>query len=145
MALSHIDKNTALQVFAVANTPLFLLRKLRAHPVVDEIQKYHGREILSALRRSVRKRPSDLNDFASPYLYLMAIAAKQDLALLQQAADLPAPYHDWYSIIANMLIMMFRVTSVSRLEVANAIPTPNVTFATSVPSTIANLQIKRVS
>jgi cytochrome c-type biogenesis protein CcmH/NrfG len=95
----------AESVFAIANTPLFLVRKLRADPAVQELARENTEEeILSALRAAVRNEPQSARDYVVPYVYLIALAIKNNTAALRKAIEIRPPYADWYDYIANYLV-----------------------------------------
>ena len=67
------DLTNAARVFAVANTLLFLVRKLRFDPLVQELgRRFSGTELLDALRSSVAEDPKNLEGAVRPYVYLVA-------------------------------------------------------------------------
>ena len=85
--LSDVRLPLAEQAFAVANTPLFLLRKLRSDPAVLEIARVaQPKAILSALKKSLRRKPKTLSDAVSPYVYLVALSMTRDLGWMEEAA-----------------------------------------------------------
>ena len=56
-----VDLTNAQKVFAIANTPLFLVRKLLSDPVVLELsRRFSGTELLDALRSSASEQPDEL-------------------------------------------------------------------------------------
>jgi hypothetical protein len=116
-----IDTQTAERALAVANTPLFLLRKLRADPTVAELrQNYSAAEILSALKRSLKKTPKTLSEAVTPYLYLVALSGLPDVRFLREAETFAAPNTEWYSYLARLLVETYRPTSFKTIKVQNA-------------------------
>ncbi len=94
--------------FVTANTPLFLLRKLRSDPVVRAMAfDLSEDEIIGALRSAVRRKPTDIRDAVLPYLYLVALSIKGKVVPLKQAVDIGAPHAEWFKYIGNYLLKSF--------------------------------------
>jgi len=72
--LKKADLTCASQAYAVANTPIYLIRRLQEDPAVYEIAKFSGEDILQALRNAVRVQPESLLDYTRPYVYLVALS-----------------------------------------------------------------------
>jgi hypothetical protein len=105
MVLNRVKLFEAEQSYAVANTASFLLRKLRADPVVKNLQiDYGGRALLDALKLALNKRPKTLGDAVRPYAYLVALSFDLDPSCLHDATKLVAPYAEWYQPIARLLV-----------------------------------------
>ena len=103
--LSQANLCRAASDFSVANSPLFLLRKLRDDPVVMEIgRRASANALLTALRRATKHRPKKIVNAVRPYAYLVAIAQKRDPKLLHDARQIAAPHHPWFEYLATVLL-----------------------------------------
>jgi hypothetical protein len=132
-----INLDQAAATFAISNTPLFLLRRLRADAAVKEISTaWKPKDILKALKSAGKKKPQTLNDAVAPYVYLVALSFNDDVAFLRKAASIAVPHHRWYSYIAQVLIDTYRPTSrlaitpPPKLQIAEA--TTNSASATTI-------------
>ena len=105
MRLKNVDLEEATKSYIVANTPLFLLRKLSEDPIVQRIAATLSHEQLAAaLEASLIKKPRSLEAQVKPFVYLVAMAEKEDYSALSVAANLNAPYHEWFNYLANALL-----------------------------------------
>jgi len=95
--------------YAVANTPLFFLRKLKEDQAPSELaRKYTSEEIFNALKESLVADIQSRTDYASPYVFLMALAKKDDLNLLRSVENLPGVERfDWFQYIWRVLVETF--------------------------------------
>lgn len=110
--LEDIDFSRAELSLAVANTPLFLVRKLKGDTAVLELSHFNGEDLLNWLRNSLQNKPNDLSEAVKPYVYLVALAAKLDNQFLLRAADMKPSYEDdWYSYIYNVLTDTYKPTT----------------------------------
>jgi hypothetical protein len=76
-SLSEATLGMACEVFAVANTPAYLIRKLRQDPEISEISRsISDEEILAALRLAVKEDCAILLNAVRPYAYLVALSMK---------------------------------------------------------------------
>jgi hypothetical protein len=129
---------------SVANTPLFLLRKLRSDAVVVEIARdLHDEELLNALRTAAQHEPTNIRESVLPYVYLVAVALKGKRALLEQAANVDAPHAKWFKYISSFLLQSFVPTS--RKTISILTPTtrlrPDVSKSTSVTTSVKNIKL----
>ena len=125
--LGLADLSQAASDFAVANTPLFLLRKLRVNPVVAEIaQLANGNTILNALHTLLTRRPRSLRGAVKPYVLLVALSMKADTSHLQRASKFKSPHHDWYAYLCQVLLNAARPTAVSTIQLPSVPKLKNV-------------------
>jgi len=126
MTLLLVDMTSLYQAFAVANTPLFLLRKVKESPVTTLVQQYSSEEIFRALQDALREKPVDMSGFVAPFVYIVAIAEKGDLDLLAKAASLCAPFHNWYKEIGEAVVALARPTTVQKFAgLSSIVQAPN--------------------
>lgn len=127
----QIDLRTAEAAFAVANTPLFLMRKLRSDPAVALLARNRrGEELLALLRQIAGQVPRDPREAVLPYIYLVALSLKQDLSHLREAAGIAQPHADWYEYIGKYLVQSTLPTA----RIAISFPQQVVTSTISVGS-----------
>ena len=127
MTLEQVDLRLAESSFAVANTPMFLIRKLRADPAVQELGSSHrSEEILRAIEAAVGTKPRTLLDAVRPYVYLVALSFDRDVSYLVRASQIRAPYFDWYEYIAQVLREAHKTTSFQSLATRSVLVQPQV-------------------
>jgi hypothetical protein len=92
-ALTPIDLGEAEVTVAVANTPIFLARRLRENPAVRRALSTHGAErIFVALQAVSLNKPATLAGVTEVYFYLIALSLDDDGTWLRRALALPAPH-----------------------------------------------------
>lgn len=98
--------SNAARIFSVANTPLFLLRKLREDASVQEIgRSFLPDEILVELRNALSATPADVEDFVRPYVYLVALGT-QDARHLEKIGalnDVQKWSWEWFEYLRQVL------------------------------------------
>jgi hypothetical protein len=117
-----VDLKNAQSVFAVANTPLFLVRKLQEDPTVHALaNRLHGDDLLRELEMSVQRRPETLREAVIPYVCLVALSLYSDASFLNNSMSVRLNYEDdWFDYIRTVLIQTYRPTHVY------AIPAPHI-------------------
>ena len=107
------DLSQAQANYAVANTPLFLLRKLQEDETIKAIsQKLSGLQILRELEQAVGHRPENLLQAVLPYVCLAALWMKPDASFLQSTTRITPSYNDdWFRYARHALIQTYRPTS----------------------------------
>lgn len=124
--LSEIDLTIAEGDFAVSNTPLYLVRKLRANSAVEEISRsFDGSEILEALKRAAADKPTTLAEAVRPYVYLVALSRKSNVSYLEEARKIPAGNFDWFNYVVDLLIETFTSTSILSFRILEPQTTSN--------------------
>jgi hypothetical protein len=141
--MDEVELRGAESAFAVANTPLFLMRKLRSDPTIALLaRKRRGEELLASLRDIAGKEPQDPREFVLPYVYLVALSLKQDLSHLREAATIAQPYADWYRYIGDYLVQSTIPTETKTILFSNQILTPTISLASSANTKIENLTVR---
>jgi hypothetical protein len=108
-----LNLEAADRAFATANTPLFLVRKLRADNATASIAASNSsREIFQELRAVLSTKATDFRTSVMPYVLLVALSLKSDNELLNKTADLPAPNHSWFKYCSEYLIESFQSNSI---------------------------------
>jgi hypothetical protein len=111
--IAQNDLKGASQTYAVANTPLFLIAKLRADASVQRIAKSHsGEDILKQLHQAVSKTPSTLIDYVFPYVCIVALSMKEsDIYLRGVAESADIQRWEWLDYIRRVLLQTYLPTS----------------------------------
>ena len=113
-----IDLTKSAQSYAVANTPLFLLRKLREDSGIYEYaRKRSGQDILSDLRSAMAEPPKEIFDYVRPYAYLVALSLKHDADYLGRIADVTEAQRwawDWFEYLHHVLLQTSIPTAVQQ-------------------------------
>jgi len=90
--------------FATANTPLYLLRKLRASNTVARIAVERSSfQIFRALSSALKCKPETFKESVLPYVLLVTLSVKQDTKYLPALQGVAAPHHPWFSYCATYL------------------------------------------
>jgi hypothetical protein len=109
--LDPIDLREAEKFVAVANTPIFLARRLRESFALQQALKLHGAEkIFGALKNISTRKPADLKQAAEVYFYLVALSLDSDASWLYRARALPSHHIKWFESIADYLISIAKPT-----------------------------------
>jgi hypothetical protein len=112
-----VDLTSASAVYAVSNSPLFLLRKLRADAAPRAIASSASKEeILTKLEASLSIKPKSLEEAVLPYVLLVALSQMNDVSSLEKASGFRALYHDWFTYVAVALVQLFRPTIISQIS-----------------------------
>jgi len=114
------DVRSAAYSFAISNTPMYLVARLRRDLAVQQLAKQSSRVLLHRLSRSLRTRPTTLDRNVLPYVYLVAISLRMDGNALRRAASYQAPYHKWYQEILSFLVATLYPTSIGDVSVIQA-------------------------
>ena len=140
-ALDKIDLKRAGESFAVANTPLFLIHRLRSDPAVQEIARSStsGKTVLQALKKAISRKPRTLNDAVRPYVYLVVLSMIRDISFLKEASHLEAMHSNWFSYIAGVLLKTYSPTSLETIYAPSLTLTPTANIRTPAPITSSTL------
>ena len=134
IALHQIDLSQAEANFAVANTPLFLIRKLCADPAVQKISSsFSGDDILRTLKIDASDKPATLLDMVRPYAYLVALYFNKDASYLKKAAKIPVKHFDWFQDIANVLINTYQSTLIQHGHSTGELMATEISSKTEAP------------
>jgi hypothetical protein len=104
--------------YAVSNTPLFFLRKLKESEIPAQLAKmYSGDEILEALHVSLVSEPLTRTDYVSPYVFLMALARNLDGQYLKSVERLEGQERfDWFKYLWRVLMDSYSPLIVTSLD-----------------------------
>jgi len=114
--IADIDLTLAERDFTVANTPLFLLRRLQRDSAVRRIsESMTTEEILSYIRDYVTKEPATVREAVLPYACLVALSIKPDIFGLKNATLIvPHAWHRWFNYMRTVLVQLSQ--HISRAE-----------------------------
>jgi hypothetical protein len=114
-ALKPLNLSQAQRDYAVANTPFFLLQKLRSNPAVQLWASHSDADqILRAMQRTLARTPKTLKDFVKPYAMLAALSMKGNAGAIRRATTLNASHHMWYKYLADALDQTSNSTTLER-------------------------------
>jgi hypothetical protein len=117
--LPHIMLDAAEGFVAVANTPIFLARRLREDSAVKTAHQIHGANaIFAALESISKKKPATLADVAEAYLYLVALSFDNELSWLRRARAISNPYIKWYGSVADYLLTLVTPTITTNMQLS---------------------------
>ena len=115
--ISRVDLDSAEEALAIANTSLFLLRKLRADEAPEIISAaYSPTAIFAALCGRMAKKPRTLRDAVAPFVYAVALARQGQLQLLHKALQVPASEYDWLPYLIGVLIETTPSTTTTTIQ-----------------------------
>jgi hypothetical protein len=117
-ALKDIDLSNAYRVYAISNTPIFLIKQLKADAATNEIARnFSGEQIISALRDLVGTEPTDSLDFVRPYVYLVSLSKISDIQYLRAAANIEGTaVWDWFRYIQQYLLETYSPVITEKIE-----------------------------
>jgi hypothetical protein len=114
LLLPSLSFEAASRAFAVANTPLFLLRKIQTDEVVHILcERLTPTELFVEIKRRVRRRPQKIEDAVIPYVLVCALA-KNGRDLLPKVEVLRQQHFPWLPILAGYLDATVTPTTRSR-------------------------------
>jgi hypothetical protein len=127
-AISEIDLNEAFRKYAISNTPIFLMKMLRADSATLDIStNYQGEEILAAFKSAVGNAPHDSADYVRPYVYIVALSQLPEVRFLQEAMRLKGIERwDWLPYVGSVLIDTYAPYQ------ATTIPAPQILIGPSI-------------
>src|SRR5436309_2500197 len=105
--MDGINFRQAQGSFLIANTPIFLLRKLQADAAVQRLAaSMTGEQLLAGLRTVSATEPQTLEQAVLPYIFLVALSFRMDEPALLRRATLVTPHsaHRWFDYIRTILI-----------------------------------------
>src|SRR6516164_770353 len=105
MKFRDFDLTQASESYLLANTPLFLIRRLQSDPVVHHLSRsFSSTEILDTLKISLESDPVSLEEAVWPYVLVTALFLNGNFVDLQEAAGLTSAKFKWYGWVAATLL-----------------------------------------
>lgn len=130
--IADFDLTPASQIYGIANTPLFLIRKLQVDPAVRELSdSIPGEQIVRAIGAAVSREPENPTEAVLPYALLVALWFKPEVEHLEQAATVDAPAFSWFRFIASVLIETFSPIQRQVIQASSQLPAMSVTSSAS--------------
>jgi hypothetical protein len=144
-ALNEISFTEAEHTFAVANTPLYLIRKLRQDLTIYEISRsFSGDQILAELDSALRVKPASLADYVRPFVCLVALWHKPEDKYLKMSPQIPnATEGDWYNYVRRVLIETYSPTINLRVQAPPRAQLSRPSVHTDAPFTFHQVDVRR--
>jgi hypothetical protein len=116
--------------FVVANTPNFLIRKMRDDPAALALsQSLNGQQILEIFKSCVSSEPTSMRELVIPYICLSALSRKENVSYLVAAtAFMPTSQFKWMTTYNKILVETYRPVSRQVFQVP-AVATPISVFS----------------
>jgi len=144
-SFAEANLREACQMYAVANTPLFLTRRLQENSVVQEIaNSFSGDQILQEFRNATAHPPESLLDYTRPYVYLVALSKLPNSEYLRAANIQGAEKWRWLPYLKDVLLQTYIPLSTSNLlgETARLSPSYAALTRTDSPIVRANAPVE---
>jgi hypothetical protein len=123
--LDQVDLRDAQTSVAIANTPIFLARRLHENPATLRAHANHGpMNIFGALESIANRKPEGLRHVTEVYFYLVALSFDNDLSWVRKAAALSAPHVKWFSEVAEYLVVTAKSTVTMSLHASSQAVVP---------------------
>jgi hypothetical protein len=108
MKPSEVDLSEAGNLYLIANTPTFLVRRLQSDSSVEVLSKScKSDDLYGELEDALQADPADTVAAVRPFAYLLALRNQNSSELFSKAAGLRSPYHPWYPIATQLLVASF--------------------------------------
>jgi hypothetical protein len=121
---AKLKLNEAEKSFATANTPLYLIRKLRTDVSVSRLAaRATAVQLFREMRIALRSTSDDFRSSVLPYVLLVALSLKSENKFIIKAATLPAPHHPWFRYCCDYLATTYRPISAQKLSSSRKLKT----------------------
>jgi hypothetical protein len=121
-AIPSIDLRDAVTTVAVANTPVFLARRLRENSSLKLAYTTHGSaKIFAALEGISKKNLTDIEDVTEVYFYIVALSLDSDLSWLNRLKGFTFPYVKWTREIIEYLLSIVKSTTIKEMTAPSMI------------------------
>jgi hypothetical protein len=116
----ELDIPEAGEIYAAANTPMYLIRRWRETPAVQALaRRVSTAEVVARIKESLENPEKKLSDFAS-LLLLVVLGIKQDGKSIREVSQINNQGR-WYSTIARILLQQTISTGYFHLSANNMI------------------------
>jgi len=110
----------AASILAVANTPLFVVRKLRERPdILTLALSMDIADIAEKLKKSAGSSPRNVRESAAPYLYATLLSMRGDARSIASVLRVNPSYR-WFGNIAEFLIKTTVSTSRKSIDLTGS-------------------------
>jgi hypothetical protein len=122
ISIETVDLTAAERDFVVANTPMFLARRLQSNPVINHMaQEIASDTILQWLKGAASTEPQNVRDSVIPYVLIVSLFLKGDLRALREATLIvPHAAYRWFDYIRTALIQLYKPIVKVNIKVLNA-------------------------
>jgi hypothetical protein len=144
-SLEQADLTEAAHIYAVANTPLYLIRMLRQDPTVYEISKsFSGDEILTQLSNALRVKPESPVDYVRPFVYLAALWHKPEEKYLKMSPRIPdVGETDWFNYVRRVLLETYSPTISQNIQLPPRVRVATPSLHTDAPSEFLEIDLRK--
>ncbi|MER8734361.1 hypothetical protein NKH28_32010 [Mesorhizobium sp. M1227] len=139
---SDFDLRNAVTAFVVANTPLFLLRKLQSEEsLIRQINESTSeRALISKLKAALRTKPKNLHSAVRPYVYLVALANREAFMALKQFAGHHYEAYPWFEYLTDVILQTGQTTTMTEATL-NLVLKPSIESKSQSQATASHLQL----
>jgi hypothetical protein len=129
---NDVDLSQARYVYGIANTPLFLVRKLQDDPAIRRLgAECSGEQLVDALRLIAAREPASAAEAVRPYAFLVALWFNPKMEYLKEASNIQTPFFKWYGYIAQVLLETFSFVQSQSIEVAGELRAPVISIGST--------------
>jgi hypothetical protein len=129
---NDVDLRQASYVYGIANTPLFLVRKLQDDPAIRALgTECPGEQLVDALRLIAALEPANSVEAVRPYAFLVALWFNPKIEHLKEASNIQTHVYRWYGYIAQVLLETFSPVQSQTVEVAGQLSAPLVSMGST--------------
>ncbi|MGD0656040.1 MAG: hypothetical protein ABSA16_17020 [Thermoguttaceae bacterium] len=117
MESKSIDITNAERIFAIANDPLFLFKRLRDDFAVQRVKNtYLPNQIIDWLNQNASQSPTTLHKLVEIYVYLVALALYNRDEVILLLKDFNLPDVRWGNIILQYIKNSLKSTSYQEIK-----------------------------
>jgi hypothetical protein len=137
----HVDLKRAAQIYVVANTPTYLVRRFKAELSLRGLLiKMGPQAVLAEFNAAVAAEPSNIQDLVTPYVALATLSLSEDLSFLKAVPrQLPVLTYKWLDEIRDYLIETYDPIKFYSIQ-APPQTAPEPLFSSSSASTTTSYQ-----
>lgn len=106
-SIRDANLTSAAQVYAISNTPIFLMRRLQEDPTIFDLSRFPGEQIAEEFRLAIAKPPSTLLDFVKPYAFLAALSKLPTIEFLKKIDVENVEHWRWLAYAKQILLTTY--------------------------------------
>lgn len=142
--MNYPKLKSAKQAFVIANTPQFLVKKLRFDPQIGVLARSNDPEnAVNILRYLLSKIPEDVDELVFSYAIIVSLSMISDLKYLRMVRDIPSPNHKWIQDIVDILMSTTSISTYSSHQIAARVSSGVPVSVTSTGTTISRVVLQR--
>lgn len=120
--MSIIRLEGAKAIYAVANTPAYLLKHLRKDPSIILASSLRTPEdLFEAALVAIREKPVSLEDEVLPYALVASLTLQNNAAMLARLREFEMPYHRWLPEVVGSALARATPTTFKAINLAHPI------------------------